>query len=160
MTGLVLPSSLATPAQRFFQFDMGGFGSSFLPLRFDGSFIEEQRPHGPQVWRIGAGANMAFRGSVFARVGLFDERLGAGASGCWRTRSCGTASWPTVDAVSTSPGRSYFTTTARAGTSCSGRRVRTCKATCRRWSCSPTVTAIAAICDGLCSSCRATSCAW
>ena len=82
VTGLVLPSSLATRAQRFFQFDMGGFGSSFLPLRFDRSFIDEQRPHGPQVWRIGAGANMAFRRSVFARVGLFDERLGAGASGC------------------------------------------------------------------------------
>jgi GT2 family glycosyltransferase len=82
VTGLVLPSSLATPAQRFFQFDMGGFGSSFLPLRFDASFIDEQLTHGPQVWRIGAGANMAFRRSVFDRVGLFDERLGAGASGC------------------------------------------------------------------------------
>ena len=82
VTGLVLPSSLATRAQRFFQFNMGGFGSSFLPLRFDASFIEEQLPHGPQVWRIGAGANMAFRRSVFDRVGLFDERLGAGASGC------------------------------------------------------------------------------
>jgi GT2 family glycosyltransferase len=82
VTGLVLPSSLATRAQRCFQFDMGGFGSSFLPLRFDGSFIDEQLPHGPQVWRIGAGANMAFRRAVFDRVGLFDERLGAGASGC------------------------------------------------------------------------------
>ena len=82
MTGLVLPSSLETHAQRFFQFYMGGFGSSFLPLRFDATFIEEQLPHGPQVWRIGAGANMAFRRSVYDRVGLFDERLGAGASGC------------------------------------------------------------------------------
>jgi GT2 family glycosyltransferase len=82
VTGLVLPSSLATRAQRFFQFNMGGFGSSYVPLRFDASFIGEQLRHGPQVWRIGAGANMAFRRSAFARVGRFDERLGAGASGC------------------------------------------------------------------------------
>jgi len=34
------------------------------------------------VWRIGAGANMAFSRNVFSRIGLFDERLGAGASGC------------------------------------------------------------------------------
>ncbi len=37
---------------------------------------------GVPVWRIGAGANMAFRREVFSRIGLFDERLGAGASGC------------------------------------------------------------------------------
>jgi GT2 family glycosyltransferase len=37
---------------------------------------------GPPVWRIGAGANMAFRKEVFDEVGLFDIRLGAGASGC------------------------------------------------------------------------------
>jgi len=37
---------------------------------------------GVPVWRIGAGANMAFRRKVFSRIGLFDERLGAGASGC------------------------------------------------------------------------------
>ena len=34
------------------------------------------------MWRIGAGANTAFRRRVFERVGLFDERLGAGAAGC------------------------------------------------------------------------------
>ena len=34
------------------------------------------------VWKIGAGANMAFRRQVFEYIGLFDERLGAGASGC------------------------------------------------------------------------------
>jgi hypothetical protein len=37
---------------------------------------------GVPAWRLGAGANMAFRREVFARVGFFDERLGAGASGC------------------------------------------------------------------------------
>jgi glycosyltransferase involved in cell wall biosynthesis len=82
LTGLVLPASLDTPAQRFFQLDMGGFGTTFVPLLFDHRFFEETRPSGAHVWKIGAGANMAFRRTVFERLGLFDERLGAGASGC------------------------------------------------------------------------------
>jgi len=82
VTGLVLPARLDTPAQCHFQFKMGGFGSACVPLIFDRRFLEETKATGAQVWRIGAGANMAFRRSVFDRVGLFDERLGAGASGC------------------------------------------------------------------------------
>lgn len=82
ITGLVLPASLATEAQRSFQFSMGGFGSSVVPALFDERFLAETQPHGAQVWRIGAGANMAFRRDAFVRAGLFDERLGAGASGC------------------------------------------------------------------------------
>ena len=82
VTGLVLPAKLDTPAQQFFQFQMGGFGESCVPLIFDSRFFGETRSMGAQVWRIGAGANMAFRRSVFDRYGLFDERLGAGASGC------------------------------------------------------------------------------
>jgi len=82
VTGLVLPATLGTKAQRSFQFSLGAFGSSFIPLLFDGRFFAETRPHGAHVWRIGAGANMAFRRSAFDRAGLFDERLGAGASGC------------------------------------------------------------------------------
>jgi GT2 family glycosyltransferase len=34
------------------------------------------------VWRIGAGANMAFRREALRMVGGFDERLGAGRAGC------------------------------------------------------------------------------
>ncbi|HJR22680.1 MAG TPA: glycosyltransferase [Dongiaceae bacterium] len=82
VTGLVLPARLETSAQCYFQFKMGGFGSECVPLIFDRRFLDETRSTGAQVWRIGAGANMAFRRSVFDRVGLFDERLGAGASGC------------------------------------------------------------------------------
>ena len=82
VTGLVLPASLDTAAQRSFQFAMGGFGSNVVPVMFDRRFFAETMPHGAQVWRIGAGANMAFRRSAFERAGLFDERLGAGASGC------------------------------------------------------------------------------
>jgi glycosyltransferase involved in cell wall biosynthesis len=82
LTGLVLPARLDTPAQRIFQLDKGGFGSTFIPLRFDNRFFAETRPHGAHVWKMGAGANMAFRRSLFERIGLFDERLGAGAAGC------------------------------------------------------------------------------
>ncbi|HYG28189.1 MAG TPA: glycosyltransferase [Caulobacteraceae bacterium] len=82
VTGLVLPARLDTAAQRAFELDLGGFTSRFFPLVFDQSFLDETKGFGPQVWRIGAGANMAFRRTVFARFGGFDERLGAGASGC------------------------------------------------------------------------------
>ena len=37
---------------------------------------------GCPAWEVGAGASMAFRKSVFAEVGLFDERLDVGAAGC------------------------------------------------------------------------------
>jgi GT2 family glycosyltransferase len=82
VTGLVLPARLDTDAQAAFQLHFGGFTSSFQPLRFDSRFLAATRAMGPQVWRIGAGANMAFRRRVFAALGGFDERLGAGASGC------------------------------------------------------------------------------
>jgi glycosyltransferase involved in cell wall biosynthesis len=82
MTGLVLPSRLDTPAQAFFQMRMGGFGSRFVPVLFDALLYENTRQQGVHVWHMGAGANMAFRREIFSRVGLFDSRLGAGASGC------------------------------------------------------------------------------
>lgn len=82
VTGLVLPAALDTEAERFFQFEMGGFGIRHVPVRFDARFFGSTLAIGPQVWRIGAGANMAFRREVFGRVGGFDERLGAGAAGC------------------------------------------------------------------------------
>jgi GT2 family glycosyltransferase len=82
VTGLVLPATLDTEAERFFQIEMGGFGVRHVPVRFDARFFRSTLAIGPQVWRIGAGANMAFRREVFERVGGFDERLGAGAAGC------------------------------------------------------------------------------
>jgi GT2 family glycosyltransferase len=82
VTGLVIPATLDTEAQRVFQMDMGGFGASCLPTRFGQVFFEETRHRGTQVWHVGAGANMAFRRALFERIGGFDERLGAGAAGC------------------------------------------------------------------------------
>jgi cellulose synthase/poly-beta-1,6-N-acetylglucosamine synthase-like glycosyltransferase len=81
-TGLVLPAELETDAQVAFEWDLGGFGQGFRPIRYDAEFFAAGRDRGVPVWRIGCGANMAFRRAAFATVGLFDTRLGAGASGC------------------------------------------------------------------------------
>jgi GT2 family glycosyltransferase len=82
VTGLVLPAELDTAAQRAFETGMGGFSQGYAPLRFDHRFFAEHLGRGVPVWRVGAGANMAFRAAAFADLGLFDERLGAGVSGC------------------------------------------------------------------------------
>lgn len=82
MTGLILPARLETEAEEVFQQGASGFGWGHRPLTFDSSYFMEKKPYGVPVWRIGAGANMAFRREVFDQLGGFDERLGAGASGC------------------------------------------------------------------------------
>jgi glycosyltransferase involved in cell wall biosynthesis len=81
VTGLVLPAELATEAQRHFEL-YWGFGRGYRPIYFGADFFAADRIRGCPAWEIGAGANMAFRRAVFARIGYFDERLGAGAAGC------------------------------------------------------------------------------
>ncbi|NJM70775.1 MAG: glycosyltransferase [Scytonema sp. RU_4_4] len=82
VTGLILPGELETEAQVAFEKGFGGFNQGYRVLTFDSQFFEEMRYRGVPVWHIGAGANMAFRRKAFELVGYFDERLGAGASGC------------------------------------------------------------------------------
>jgi GT2 family glycosyltransferase len=82
VTGLVLPAELESAAQVAFERDLGGFGRGFRALDFDGRFFAAMTSRGVPVWLIGSGANMGFRREAFEKVGLFDERLGAGASGC------------------------------------------------------------------------------
>jgi GT2 family glycosyltransferase/SAM-dependent methyltransferase len=82
MTGLVLPAQLETRSQVRFEFDFGGFNCGYRPITFESFFFNSMLSRGVPVWRIGAGANMAFRREVFEQIGLFDTRLGAGASGC------------------------------------------------------------------------------
>lgn len=85
LTGTVLPAELSTAAQFAFQSEaLGGeLGfEGFEALDFDSKFFRDTTRLGVPVWRMGAGANMAFRRAAFDRVGLFDERLGAGTSGC------------------------------------------------------------------------------
>ena len=80
-TGLVFAEELKTDAQVVFE-KYWSFNRGYLPKLYTPSFLEYQKKHGPPVWNIGAGANMAFRKSVFDETGLFDERLDVGAAGC------------------------------------------------------------------------------
>ena len=82
VTGLVLPAELETGAQLLFERNHGGFGWGYRAQTFDAEFFGRMRRHAVPVWQLGAGANMAFRREAFEAVGGFDERLGAGASGC------------------------------------------------------------------------------
>jgi glycosyltransferase involved in cell wall biosynthesis len=82
MTGLVIPVELETTSQIRFERDFGEFNRGYRQLNYDFQFFSEMQERGVPVWKIGAGANMAFRRNVFDLVGLFDERLGAGAAGC------------------------------------------------------------------------------
>jgi len=81
VTGLTLPAELETEAQYLFETHWG-FGRGYVQRVFGTAYFERSRSRGAPAWEIGAGANMAFRRSVFNEVGLFDERLDVGAAGC------------------------------------------------------------------------------
>ncbi len=81
MTGLVIASELATEAQLIFE-KHWSFNRGYLDKSFDEQYFNANIKQGPPVWEIGAGANTAFRKDIFEQAGYFDERLGAGASGC------------------------------------------------------------------------------
>lgn len=82
VTGPVLPRRLDSQAAFAFENDYGGLAASLYPRQFDRGFLAQPFGEAPPVWQIGAGANMAIRRLAFARAGVFDVRLGAGASGC------------------------------------------------------------------------------
>jgi GT2 family glycosyltransferase len=82
VTGVVFPGALEGEAQRMAEDRLWGFAREFRRRVFDGRYFARMRARGVPVWHIGAGANMAIRREAFTRVGLFDERLGAGAAGC------------------------------------------------------------------------------
>ena len=81
VTGLVLPAELETEAQWAFE-RFWGFHRGYRPRTFGPAYVERTVRYGMPAWELGAGANMAFRRSVFETVGLFDERLDVGAAGC------------------------------------------------------------------------------
>jgi glycosyltransferase involved in cell wall biosynthesis len=81
MTGLVIASSLNTESQQLFE-KQYSFNRGYCDKLYDKTYFNAGLATGPRVWNIGAGANMAFRRSVFDAAGYFDERLGAGAAGC------------------------------------------------------------------------------
>lgn len=82
VTGLMLPAKLETEAEVAFHRGTSEFSWECRPLVFDAAYFEAMKPFGAPVWHIGAGANMALRRQIVEQVGGFDERLGAGASGC------------------------------------------------------------------------------
>jgi glycosyltransferase involved in cell wall biosynthesis len=82
VTGLVLPEELATESQVVFEKALGGFNHGYRSMSFGRRFFEEGKAIATPVWKIGAGANMALRRQAYDLVGPFDERLGAGATGC------------------------------------------------------------------------------
>ncbi|MEX2511425.1 MAG: glycosyltransferase family A protein [Cyclobacteriaceae bacterium] len=81
ITGLVLPKELKTSAQVVFE-KSWTFNRGYKDKEYDATYWEKTLSIGPPVWKIGAGANMAFKKEIFESLGLFDVKLGAGASGC------------------------------------------------------------------------------
>lgn len=81
ITGLVLAAELQTEAQYIFEKEWR-FNRGYQEKVYDSSFFNSTLKHGPPVWQIGAGANMAFRKSILEETGNFDERLDVGAAGC------------------------------------------------------------------------------
>ncbi|WP_197050736.1 glycosyltransferase family 2 protein [Deinococcus sp. YIM 77859] len=79
VTGNVLPLTLDTPAQRFFE-QYGGLGRGFLRREVDGAWFRAFRRRAVPTWELGATANSAFRASIFRdpEIGLMDEALGPG----------------------------------------------------------------------------------
>lgn len=79
VTGLVVPHELETEAQVLFE-AYGGFGRGF-----DRAVYQRQPGQSfPWQWlgagRFGTGANMAFRRSVFEKIGYFDPALDVGTA--------------------------------------------------------------------------------
>jgi glycosyltransferase involved in cell wall biosynthesis len=78
VTGLVAPMKLETPAQRYFEDVYGGMGKGFEPRWFR----RGQMAEGQRLWAsaCGVGANMAFRKSVFEKLGGFNVALDVGTA--------------------------------------------------------------------------------
>jgi glycosyltransferase involved in cell wall biosynthesis len=79
VTGLVVPLELETEAQRLFE-QYGGFGRGFERkwYRPDGESGERAATRHGGAGKFGTGANMAFRRSLFERIGGFDPALDVG----------------------------------------------------------------------------------
>ena len=75
VTGLIVPAEIETEAAREFEW-YGGMGKGAARRLMCGAAMPAWQKLGAQA--AGAGANMAFRRSVFERVGYFDEAIGPG----------------------------------------------------------------------------------
>ncbi|MCW3781712.1 glycosyltransferase [Defluviimonas salinarum] len=78
VTGLVLPMSLGTAAERYFENVYGGMGKGFDPVTWRRTDLSPRA----MLWanRFGVGANMAFRRSALNGIGGFDPALDVGTA--------------------------------------------------------------------------------
>ena len=76
VTGYVAPAELETPAQKLFELGYGGMGHGFKQKRIQRDVLIDRQ----LLWAssFGVGANMAFRISVFDKIGFFDVALDVG----------------------------------------------------------------------------------
>jgi glycosyltransferase involved in cell wall biosynthesis len=81
MTGLVIALELQTEAQLLFE-QHWSFNRGYVDKLYSPHYVRQAAQPAPPVWEVGAGANMAFRKSVFEKIGYFDELLDVGAAGC------------------------------------------------------------------------------
>lgn len=79
VTGLVVPYELETPAQLLFE-HYGGFGRGFTRQWYTARRDVQTSVAEQYAWagRFGTGANMAYRRSLFDRIGRFDNALDVG----------------------------------------------------------------------------------
>ena len=79
VTGLIVADEMDVESQRLFE-QYGGFGRGFDReyFRVDTAAGEKAARRHAGAGRFGAGANMAFRRSVFDRIGTFDPALDVG----------------------------------------------------------------------------------
>lgn len=77
VTGLVIPHELDTDAQRLFE-TYGGFGRGFVRRWYRGPAGRPLAPLHGGAGKFGTGANMAYRRSIFDRIGGFDPALDVG----------------------------------------------------------------------------------
>jgi GT2 family glycosyltransferase len=75
-SGYVAPAELETASQHVFELGYGGMGHGFKHRNFK----KESLPAKQLLWasNFGIGANMAFRKSVFQKIGTFDTALDVG----------------------------------------------------------------------------------
>ena len=79
VTGLIVADEMDVESQSLFE-EYGGFGRGFEReyFRVDTAAGEKAARRHAGAGRFGAGANMAFRRSVFERIGMFDPALDVG----------------------------------------------------------------------------------
>jgi glycosyltransferase involved in cell wall biosynthesis len=75
-TGFIAPAELETEAQNNFELGHGGMGHGFRQRTFDKRILNTTQ----LIWasNCGAGANMAFRKSIYTTLGNFDTALDVG----------------------------------------------------------------------------------